>query len=151
MRFLFQLFLFIVFINLANGKVFYIDDGEAQTIPVNLNNDRLNRLQAQILSLLGLRRPTSETETPDEVASRYMSSLYRSIEHRESVEFSPSFKYLENESKNLPFDFERISDWHTADTIISFVPKRIRILESGVETDINELEFDLSSDDVNAD
>lgn len=55
----------------------------------------MDRFRLQILSLLGLRKPTDNVNISEKFASRYMSMLYKEISQSESETFfNPNFRYF---------------------------------------------------------
>jgi hypothetical protein len=139
--------LLLPFFVLTNARIFYTDLETEQSVPLEVNRDRLTQFQRQILSVLGLQQPPFSIGIADEFASRYMSTLYRTVSQMEDETFNPSFKYLEREPENVRFDFNRIEpESRASDTIISFVPKKIYMDEERFAPGLNELHFDLSVD-----
>lgn len=55
----------------------------------------MDRFRLQMLSILGLKKPTDNININDEFASIYMSMLYKEISQTESENFfNPKFRYF---------------------------------------------------------
>uniref|UniRef100_A0A915EQC9 TGF-beta family profile domain-containing protein n=1 Tax=Ditylenchus dipsaci TaxID=166011 RepID=A0A915EQC9_9BILA len=101
-------------------------------------------LQGKILSVLGLQRPEPGLESPNKLASHYMTSLYKQINELDQPHnFNPTFEFLgPNFDEKLEFDFQQIKeDSHTSDIIISFMPTSIIKSQDPALSEIYELAF----------
>uniref|UniRef100_F1L7E3 TGF-beta family profile domain-containing protein n=1 Tax=Ascaris suum TaxID=6253 RepID=F1L7E3_ASCSU len=100
---------------------FYVDNEDAQSIPLPVNQKGGARLQSKILELLGIEEPVpSGGGVKDELASRFMAELYRNLE--QDVELNPAYKYLES-GQSISAAERKAIELGEADTIVSFLPR----------------------------
>ncbi|VDN06509.1 unnamed protein product [Thelazia callipaeda] len=100
---------------------FYVDNENAQSIPLAVSRHGSARLESKILELLGIKhsRPLV-VRRKDDIVSRFMADLYRNLEH--DVELNPAYKYLAS-GQFLSADEKEAIELGEADTIVSFLPR----------------------------
>ncbi|VDK61923.1 unnamed protein product, partial [Onchocerca ochengi] len=100
---------------------FYVDNENAQSIPLAVSRHGSARLESKILELLGIEYPRPlVVGVKDDIASRFMADLYRNLEH--DVELNPAYKYLAS-GQLLSADEKEAIELGEADTIVSFLPR----------------------------
>ncbi|VDK47567.1 unnamed protein product [Anisakis simplex] len=117
---------------------FYVDNENAQSIPLPVNQKGGARLKLKILELLGIEMPgRTSAGVKDELASRFMAELYRNLES--NVELSPAYKYLAS-GQSISAAERKAIELGEADTIVSFLPRKgVPDVDSGTR-----LAFDLN-------
>ncbi|KAI6228795.1 hypothetical protein M3Y99_01188500 [Aphelenchoides fujianensis] len=112
----------------AEGNIFYTDESSLQSTRANLSSEQVNRIQSQILHLLGLKRQP-ETHNADQFASNFMSALYARIAGGDA---------------NETFEMDAIlEEFESASTIVSFIPKKIRVSDERFGGGLFEVAFHL--------
>ncbi|VDP12398.1 unnamed protein product [Onchocerca flexuosa] len=118
---------------------FYVDNENAQSIPLAVSRHGSARLESKILELLGIEYPRPlVVGVKDDIASRFMADLYRNLEH--DVELNPAYKYLAS-GQLLSADEKEAIELGEADTIVSFLPREQRIVPNYGTS----LQFDLAN------
>uniref|UniRef100_A0A0R3RY81 TGF_BETA_2 domain-containing protein n=1 Tax=Elaeophora elaphi TaxID=1147741 RepID=A0A0R3RY81_9BILA len=118
---------------------FYVDNENAQSIPLAVSRHGSARLESKILELLGIEYPRPLVAgVKDDIASRFMADLYRNLEH--DVELNPAYKYLAS-GQLLSADEKEAIELSEADTIVSFLPRE----QKSVPNYGTSLQFDLAN------
>ncbi|KAL3984696.1 Transforming growth factor beta like domain family protein [Acanthocheilonema viteae] len=114
---------------------FYVDNENAQSIPLAVSRHGSARLESKILELLGIEYPRPlVVGVKDDIASRFMADLYRNLEH--DVELNPAYN-----GQLLSADEKEAIELGEADTIVSFLPREQRIVPNYGTS----LQFDLAN------
>ncbi|CAG9537324.1 unnamed protein product [Cercopithifilaria johnstoni] len=134
------LFLSVYCFSITQASVgFYVDNENAQSIPLAVSRHGSARLESKILELLGIEYPRPlVTGVKDDIASRFMADLYRNLEH--DVELNPAYKYLAS-GELLSADEKEAIELGEADTIVSFLPREQRTVPNYGTS----LQFDLAN------
>lgn len=145
--FLFFFFYFINFIYCLSSKTsitgFYVDNEDAQSIPLPVNQKGSARLESKILELLGIEHPDPMKNYAggirDAVSTKFMAELYRNLEH-ENVDINPTYKYLAS-GQSISADEKKAIELGHADTIVSFLPRKEK---NSDDPSGSKLRFDLA-------
>ncbi|KAI6224245.1 hypothetical protein M3Y99_01421200 [Aphelenchoides fujianensis] len=124
----FVFFFLLLACGAANGNIFYTDEDSLQSTRANLSSEQVNRIQSQILHLLGLKRQP-ETHNADQFASNFMSALYARMAGGDA---------------NETFEMDALlEEFESASTIVSFIPKKIRVSDERFGGGLFEVAFHL--------
>uniref|UniRef100_A0A915PPJ5 TGF-beta family profile domain-containing protein n=1 Tax=Setaria digitata TaxID=48799 RepID=A0A915PPJ5_9BILA len=115
----------VCYFSIVRGSTgFYVDNENAQSVPLAVSRHGSARLESKILELLGIEYPRPlVVGVKDDIVSRFMADLYRNLEH--DVELNPAYKYLAS-GQLLSADEKEAIELGEADTIVSFLPREQR-------------------------
>ncbi|KAI6213394.1 hypothetical protein M3Y94_00145200 [Aphelenchoides besseyi] len=126
------LLLSIIFFQTSGGNFFYTDENSEQSARLNLSSEHLTEFRSQILSVLGLKQTPEHSQNADRFASNFMSALYsRALE-------GPV------DDQDLAFSTDDVWEFRNADTVISFMPREIRMSNERFGSGLYELNFVLN-------